>query len=81
MRRRGISRMDIWLFAVDWGIVIGEKAQKYALYASIGLAFFLAAVGINAAIAFVEPCGLFPKAFCSELEKNKIVEPNGPREF
>lgn len=71
----------IWLFVVDWGLVIGEKAQKFALYASIGLAFFLAAVGINAAIAFVEPCGLFPKVFCSELEKNKIVEPSGPREF
>lgn len=69
----------IWLFAVDWGIVIGEQAQKYALYACLGLAAFLGAVGINAAVAFVEPCGLFPKAFCSELKENKIVEPNGKR--
>jgi hypothetical protein len=46
------------------------------------LAVFLAAVGINAAVAFVEPCGLFPEAFCSELEEKKIVEPaNGPRDF
>lgn len=64
----------LWLFAVDWGIIIGEHAQKYALYACLGLAVFLAAVGINAAVAFIEPCGLFPEALCSELEKNKIVE-------
>ncbi len=64
-----------FLFAVDWGIVIGEKAQKYALYGSVGLAVFLGAVGINAAVAFVKPCGLFPKALCSELEEKKIVEP------
>lgn len=73
----------VWLFVVDWGIVIGEKAQKYFLYACIALAVFLAAVGINAAVAFVRPCGLFPKAFCSELEEKRIVEPSnsGPRRF
>ncbi len=70
-----------FLFAVDWGILIGEKAQKMALYACVGLAFFLSAVGINAAVAFVRPCGLFPQAFCGELEKNKIVDPEGPKEF
>lgn len=64
-----------WLFAVDWGIVIGEKAQRVALYGSIGLAIFLSAVGINAAIAFVEPCGLFPKSFCETAEQKKIIEP------
>jgi succinate dehydrogenase / fumarate reductase cytochrome b subunit len=62
----------IFLFAVDWGIVIGEKAQKYALYASVGLAVFLSAVGINAAVAFVRPCGLFPKALCEQSEKKGI---------
>ena len=70
-----------FLFAVDWGILIGEKAQKYALYASVFLAITLSAVGINAAVAFVRPCGLFPKAMCSELEKKKIVEPNNSGKF
>ena len=71
----------IFLFAVDWGILIGEKAQKYSLYASIGLAIFLSAVGINAAVAFVRPCGLFPQALCEEAEKKGIVEPSGSRRF
>lgn len=64
-----------WLFAVDWGILIGEKAQRIALYACIGLAVFLGAVGINASVAFVSKCGLLPSAFCEEAEKKKIIEP------
>lgn len=55
-----------FLFAVDWGIVIGEKAQKVTLYACLGLAAFLGVVGINAAFAFVRPCGLLPKGLCEE---------------
>ena len=70
-----------FLFAVDWGILIGEKAQKYALYASVFLAVTLSAVGINAAVSFVRPCGLFPKAMCGELEKKKLVEPNNSGKF
>jgi len=70
-----------WLFAVDWGLVIGEKAQKYALYGSIALAIGLFAVGVNAAVAFVRPCGLFPKALCEEAEKKGIVEPNKSGKF
>jgi succinate dehydrogenase / fumarate reductase cytochrome b subunit len=70
-----------WLFAVDWGIVIGEKAQRLTLYASIGLAIFLSAVGINAAVAFVEKCGLLPDAFCEEAEQRKIVDPAVPQRF
>ena len=70
-----------WLFAVDWGIVIGEKAQKIGLYASIGLAVFLSAVGINAAMAFVDPCGLFPSSFCEAAEQQRIIEPSAPRKF
>jgi len=64
-----------WLFAVDWGIVIGEKAQKYALYACIALAVFLGAVGINAAVAFVKPCGLLPAAFCEAAESKGVIAP------
>jgi succinate dehydrogenase / fumarate reductase, cytochrome b subunit len=56
----------VFLFAVDWGIVIGEKAQKVTLYASISLAIFLGAVGVNAAVAFIRPCGLLPQALCEE---------------
>jgi succinate dehydrogenase / fumarate reductase cytochrome b subunit len=60
----------IWLFAVDWGIVIGEKAQRYALYACLWLAGFLSLVGVNAAISFVKPCGLLP-ACCVSRRKLK----------
>jgi len=66
----------IWLFAVDWGIVIGERAQKYALYGCIALAFGMFAVGANAAAAFVRPCGLLPQGLC---EKPKVVTPAPPR--
>ncbi len=62
----------IFLFAVDWGILIGEKAQKYSLYACVGLAIFLSAVGINAAVAFVKPCGVLPRALCESAEKNGV---------
>ena len=66
----------IWLFAVDWGIVIGEKAQKVALYACIALAIFLGAVGINAAAAFVHRCGLIPEALCEQAEQKQVVAPS-----
>jgi succinate dehydrogenase / fumarate reductase, cytochrome b subunit len=64
----------IWLFAVDWGIIIGEKAQKYALYACIAVAVGLFAVGTNAAFAFLRPCGLLPSALCEE-PKISVVKP------
>jgi succinate dehydrogenase / fumarate reductase cytochrome b subunit len=66
-----------FLFAVDWGIIIGEKAQKYALYGSVGLAIFLTAVGANAAIAFVRPCGLLPNALCEQAEKSGVIDNKG----
>ena len=48
----------IWLFLVDWGITIGERAQRLTGYACIAFGVFLLAVGINAAVAFVRPGGL-----------------------
>lgn len=56
----------LWLFAVDWGIVIGERAQRIALYGCIGVAFALFAIGANAAAAFVRPCGVLPEGICAE---------------
>lgn len=48
----------IWLFMVDWGITIGERAQRLTGYACIGFGVVLLLVGINAAIAFIRPGGL-----------------------
>lgn len=48
----------IWLFLVDWGITIGERAQRVAGYACIAFGAFLLLVGINAAVAFIRPGGL-----------------------
>lgn len=64
-----------FLFAVDWGIVIGEKAQKYTLYACVAGSILLFLVGTNAAFAFVTECGLLPKSFCHEVEKKELVAP------
>lgn len=66
-----------FLFAVDWGIVIGEKAQKVTLTACLGLFVLLGVVGINAAFAFVRPCGLLPKSLC---EEPRLTTP-GPAKF
>jgi succinate dehydrogenase / fumarate reductase cytochrome b subunit len=48
----------IWLFLVDWGIVIGERAQRLTGYACIAFGVVLLLVGINAAVAFIRPGGL-----------------------
>lgn len=48
----------IWLFLVDWGIAIGERAQRLTGYACIGFGVVLLLVGINAAVAFIKPGGL-----------------------
>lgn len=49
----------IWLFMVDWGITIGERAQRLTGYACIAFGIVLLLVGINAAVAFIRPGGLF----------------------
>ena len=48
----------IWLFLVDWGITIGERAQRIAGYACIGFGVVLLLVGLNAMVAFVRDGGL-----------------------
>ena len=48
----------LWLFAVDWGIVIGERAQRFVGYACIAFGVLLLAVGINAEFAFIWKGGL-----------------------
>ncbi|HKZ02723.1 MAG TPA: succinate dehydrogenase cytochrome b558 subunit [Pyrinomonadaceae bacterium] len=53
----------IWLFMVDWGITIGERAQRLTGYACIAFGAGLLLVGINAAIAFIRPGGLLGGLF------------------
>ncbi len=65
-----------FLFAVDWGIVIGEKAQRITLYACLGLFVILGGVGVNAAFAFVKPCGLLPRSMC---EEPRLTTPAGAK--
>ena len=48
----------IWLFMVDWGITIGERAQRLTGYACIAFGVVLLLVGINAAVGFIRPGGL-----------------------
>jgi succinate dehydrogenase / fumarate reductase cytochrome b subunit len=48
----------VWLFLVDWGITIGERAQRISGYACLSFGVVLLAVGVNAAIAFIRPGGL-----------------------
>lgn len=48
----------IWLFMVDWGITIGERAQRLTGYACIAFGVLLLLVGVNAAVAFIKSGGL-----------------------
>jgi succinate dehydrogenase / fumarate reductase, cytochrome b subunit len=53
----------IWLFMVDWGITIGERAQRLTGYACIAFGVVLLLVGINAAVAFIHHGGLLGGIF------------------
>ncbi len=64
----------IFLFAVDWGIVVGEKAQKFALYACALVAFSLFGLGTNAIFSFIRPCGLLPGVLCEQAVETKTTE-------
>jgi succinate dehydrogenase / fumarate reductase cytochrome b subunit len=48
----------LWLFLVDWGITIGERAQRLTGYACMGFGVVLLLVGVNAAVAFIHSGGL-----------------------
>jgi succinate dehydrogenase / fumarate reductase cytochrome b subunit len=48
----------IWLFLVDWGITIGERAQRLTGYACIAFGAVLLLVGVNAAVGFIRDGGL-----------------------
>jgi succinate dehydrogenase / fumarate reductase cytochrome b subunit len=48
----------IWLFLVDWGIVIGERAQRATGYACIGFGVVLYILWVNVTFAFLRPGGL-----------------------
>jgi succinate dehydrogenase / fumarate reductase cytochrome b subunit len=53
----------IWLFMVDWGLTIGERAQRLTGYACIAFGVVMLLVGINAAVAFIRPGGLLGGLF------------------
>ena len=43
----------LWLFLVDWGVTVGQRAQRLSGYLCAALGVVLTVVGINAALAFV----------------------------
>ncbi|HEX8500968.1 MAG TPA: hypothetical protein VF659_10300 [Pyrinomonadaceae bacterium] len=43
----------VWLFLVDWGVVIGERAQRLTGYACISVGVLLLALWFNVLLAFV----------------------------
>ncbi len=69
----------LFLFAVDWGLVIGERAQRVTLWVCglIGLSLF--GVGTNAAMSFVRPCGLMPQSMCEAPAAESLNYPK-PRQ-
>ncbi|HYP26993.1 MAG TPA: succinate dehydrogenase cytochrome b558 subunit [Blastocatellia bacterium] len=42
----------LWLFLLDWGVAVGQRAQRVVGYACAALGVALTIVGINAALAF-----------------------------
>ncbi|MBA2341553.1 MAG: succinate dehydrogenase [Pyrinomonadaceae bacterium] len=48
----------LWLFLVDWGVVIGARAQRITGYACIVVGVALFAAWLNSLVAFVRPGGL-----------------------
>jgi len=57
----------VWLFLVDWGITIGDRAQRLTGYACIAVGAALLVVGLNAAVAFIHAGGLLPALFSNHV--------------
>ena len=53
----------IWLFLVDWGLVIGPRAQRLTGYACIGFGVLLLALWFNVMTAFIWKGGLLGGIF------------------
>jgi succinate dehydrogenase / fumarate reductase cytochrome b subunit len=53
----------IWLFLVDWGVVIGARAQRLTGYACIGFGIILLALWFNVTAAFIWKGGLLGGIF------------------
>ncbi|MDQ3803077.1 MAG: succinate dehydrogenase [Acidobacteriota bacterium] len=53
----------IWLFLVDWGVVIGARAQRLTGYACIGFGVLLLALWFNVMTAFIWKGGLLGGIF------------------
>ena len=43
----------LWLFLVDWGVAVGQRAQRLIGYGCAAIGVALTFVGINAALAFI----------------------------
>lgn len=48
----------VWLFLVDWGVVIGARAQRLTGYACIAIGVALFGAWLNSLVAFIRPGGL-----------------------
>lgn len=43
----------LWLFLIDWGVTVGQKAQRLSGYVCAVVGIVLTVVGINSALAFI----------------------------
>lgn len=70
----------IFLFAVDWGLVIGNKAQRLTLAVCALIGFGLFAAGANSAFSFIRPCGLLPAVLCEPAAEVQAAPAQAPVE-
>jgi len=63
----------LWGFALHWGLLTGQRAQRRWTWAGIGVSLALALVGVNSLLAF-HPLGLRPLTVLQETR----AEPPAP---